>query len=282
MRALVAALLGSLVLPAAASAAPAASPAPTLAAQLPGVPCSVSATLHLDAGTRTMTYGGSIHCTGAAGQKTVDVVPQVSNVIAGKRLWFNITLAGRYQGPTAINPLSLTDSRPYVPSHAYRLLVYGQVKRANGRVVSVTVCSGCAGSAPALRITPSHTFHAKPASTTKLAGTSCTLTQNGLVFTLVNGSYVLDYGAGTDCGGSSAKSAVTVCAQVSNRSNGRTVWFTITGSCLSAGPTLTRLVQASTARTAYLGHGYRIMARTTVVQSGVTRSVTAFSGAAAP
>jgi hypothetical protein len=241
----------------------------------------VSATLHLDAGTRTMTYGGSIHCTGAAGQKTVDVVPQVSNVIAGKRLWFNITLAGRYQGPTAINPLSLTDSRAYVPSHAYRLLVYGQVKRANGRVVSVTVCSGCAGSAPALGITPSDTFHAKPASMAKLAGTSCTLTQNGLVFTLVNGSYVLDYGAGTGCGGV-AKSTVTLCAQVVNHSSGHAVWFTITGSCKSAGPAFTPFVQASTARTAYLGHGYRIMARATVFQTVIEQSATVYSGAAAP
>src|SRR6202012_1898689 len=143
----------------------------------------------------------------------------------------------------------------YVPSHTYRLLVYGQVKRANGHIVSVTVCSGCAGSAPAVAITPSHTFRAQPATSARLTGSSCTLTQNGLVFTLVNGSYVLDYGAGTDCGGSSAKNAVTVCAQVANRSPGRTVWFTITGSCLSSGPAVARSVQVSTARTAHLGHG---------------------------
>jgi hypothetical protein len=33
-------------------------------------------------------------------------------------------LAGRYQGPTPIDPLSVSDTRPYVPSHTYRLLVF--------------------------------------------------------------------------------------------------------------------------------------------------------------
>jgi hypothetical protein len=95
-----------------------------VAAKLPGFPCSVSATLHLDSATKTMSYGGSIHCTGGSTEKTVDVVPQVSNVIAGKRHWFSIMLAGRYQGPTPIDPLSVSDTRPYVPSHTYRLLVF--------------------------------------------------------------------------------------------------------------------------------------------------------------
>jgi hypothetical protein len=42
-----------------------------------------------------------------------------------------------------------------------------------------------------------------------------------------------------------------------------------------------RSAAVSTARTAHLGHGHRIMARTTVTQGAVTRSTTVFSAAAA-
>jgi hypothetical protein len=205
----------------------------------------------------------------------------VSNVIAGKRHWFNITLAGRYQGPTPADPLRVSDSRAYVPSHTYRLVVFGEVRSANGRSATATVCSGCSSPPPAFNRSPSNTFHAEPATSVRLAGTSCTLTQNGLVFTLVNGSYVVNYGARTDCAGTAVKRTVTTCAQVVNRIQGRNVWFTITGSCLSSGPTSADPAQVSTARTAHLGHGYR-MARTTVTQGTVTRSATVYSAAAAP
>ncbi len=279
MRALVAVLLGSLALSANAAAA---SPAPVVSAQLPGLPCSVSATLHLDRATKAMNYGGSIHCTGRSGEKTIDVVPQVSNVIAGQRRWFNITLAGRYQGPTPVEPLRVTDSRAYVPSHSYRLLVYGRVTSASGHSSAVTVCSGCTGSVPGLGISPSHTFQAQPSSAVRLAGTSCTLLQDGLTFTLVNGSYVVDYGANTPCGRAAAVRSVTVCVQVVNRSSGRSVWFTVSGSCVSTGPTTADPAKVSTARTAYLGHGYRVAAKTTVTQGTVTRSATVYSAAAGP
>jgi hypothetical protein len=281
MRALVAVLLGSLPLVLSAPAS-AAQPSPLASAHLPGLPCSLTATLHLDSATKTMTYGGSIHCTGGVGEKTVDVVPQVSNVIAGNRHWFNITLAGRYQGPTPIDPLRVSDSRPYVPSHTYRLLVYGRVTPASGHSAAVTVCSGCSGPFPALGIAAPHTYHAEPATSAHLSGTSCTLTQNGLVFTLVNGSYVVDYGARTGCSGAAARRTVTTCIQVANRINGRNVWFTVTGSCLSTGQTSTDPAQVSTARTAHLGHGYRIMARTTVLQGVTEHSATVYSAAAGP
>lgn len=278
MRALLAVLLGSLALTANAAAA---SPAPVVSAQLPGLPCSVSATLHLDSATNTMSYGGSIHCTGRSGEKTIDVVPQVSNVIAGQRQWFNITLAGRYQGPTAVDPLRVSDRRAYVPSHSYRLLVYGRVASASGRPSAVTVCSGCAGSVPALRIAPSRTFRAQPSSAARVPGTSCTLLQDGLTFTLVNGSYVVDYGASTLCGRAAVRS-VTACVQVVNRSSGRSVWFTVSGSCVSTGPIGADPAKVTSARTAYLGHGYRIATKTTVTQGTVTRSATVYSAAAGP
>lgn len=278
MRALLAVLLGSLALSANSVAA---SPAPVVSAHLPGLPCSVSATLHLDSATKTMSYGGSIHCTGRSDEKTIDVVPQVSNVIAGQRHWFNITLAGRYQGPTAVDPLRVTDRRAYLPSHSYRLWVYGRVTSASGHSSSVTVCSGCTGSVPGLGITPSRTFQAQPSSAARVQGTSCTLLQDGLTFTLVNGSYVVAYGANTPCGRAAVRS-VTACVQVLNRSNGRSVWFTVSGSCVSTGPTSADPAKVSSARTAYLGHGYRIAAKTTVTEGAITRSATVYSAAAGP
>jgi hypothetical protein len=245
------------------------------------VPCSVSATFHLNRAAKTMSYGGSIQCTGA-GEKTIDVVPQVSRVIAGRRHWFNVTLAGRYEGPTPAEPLEVSDRRSYSPGHTYRLLVYGGVTTANGHLSSVTVCSGCAGSVPSLRISPSNTFHARPATSARVPGTACKLTQNGLVFTLVNGSYVVNYGARTACGGGAVRRTVTACVQVVNRIQGRNVWFTDLGSCISTRPTTAEPAQIHTAETAYLGHGYRIMARSTVTQGSVTRSATVYSAGAAP
>jgi hypothetical protein len=279
MRALAAIVL-ALLAPPAATLRP--LPAQAVSAHLPGLPCSVSATLHPNRARKTMSYGGGVHCTRGIGEKTVDVVPQVSNVIAGKQHWFNVELAGRYQGPAPIDPLEVSDHRPYVPSHSYRLLVYGRVTAPNGHSSSVTVCSGCSGRFAALAVTPSGTFHAGPATAARVPGTSCSLSQDGVTFTLVNGSYVVNYGAHTDCPGVAAKRTVTACVQVVNRIQGRNVWFTDLGSCLSTGPTRTDPTEVRTARTAYLGHGYRIMAKTTVTQGTVARSATVYSGAAAP
>jgi len=73
-----------------------------------------------------------------------------------------------------------------------------------------------------------------------------------------------------------------MCVKVVNRINGKNVWFTVSGSCLSRGPTSTSLVQLSTTRTGYLGHGYRIVASTTIQYpnggGAVNRSATVYSG----
>jgi hypothetical protein len=159
--------------------------------------------------------------------------------------------------------------------------VFGEVRSANGHVATATVCTGCSSLPPGFGITPRNVFH-EPATAAHLAGTSCTLTQTGLVFTLVNGSYVVNYGARTDCGGAAARRSVTTCVQVAHRSSGHNVWFTVSGSCLSTGPTTADPAAVSTARTAQLGHGYRVMARTTVTQGTITRSATVFSAAAGP
>ena len=284
IRSLTLAFVGSLVLAASASANTSAPKSP-VTKSLPGLPCSVTATFRLSAGARTMTYGGGVSCAGRAGAKTVDVVPQVYNVVNGKPLWFNIGLVGLYQGPTPVNPVRLTGSTTYVPGHTYRLLVYGQVTMPDGRSSSATACSACTDS-PQLSIGSSHTYDAQPPTATPVDGVPCSVHQNGLVFTLVNGSYVVNYGAVSGCAVEAGTRTVIVCAQVVNRVNGKDVWFTISGSCLSQGPAPANPLSVRTARTAYLGHGYRIMASTTVqypsAHGTLTRSATVYSAPAAP
>ena len=108
------------------------------------------------------------------------------------------------------------------------------------------------------------------------------------MFTLVNGSYVIDYGGYSACGaaGNPGKRSLTICVQVVNRSGGKDVWFTVSGSCLSARPTTASPVQLSTGRTAYLGHGYRITASATVqypsAHGTITKSATVYSASAGP
>ena len=285
IRSLTLALVGSLALAATASANTSVPNSP-VTKSLPGVPCSVTATFTLSSSTRTMTYGGGVSCAGGVGAKTIDVVPQVYNVVNGKPLWFSISLVGLYQGPTPVNPLRLTGTTTYVPSHTYRLLVYGKVTMPDGRSSSATVCSACTGS-PQLSIGASSTYNAQPPTAVQVNGVPCTLGQNGLVFTLVNGSYVMNYGAFSACGGiNTGKRSLTICAQVVNRINGKDVWFTISGSCLSQGPAPPNPLGLRTARTAYLGHGYRVMASTTVQYPGqhgtLTGSATVYSAGAAP
>jgi hypothetical protein len=284
IRSLSLACLGSLAF-AATALANTSAPRSPVTKSLPGVPCSVTATFTLSAGARTMTYGGGVSCAGGVGAKTIDVVPQVFNVVNGKPLWFSISLVGLYQGPTPINPVRLTGATSYVPSHTYRLLVYGKVTMPDGRSSSATVCSACTGS-PQLSIGSSYTYNAQPASGIGVPDVPCSLGQNGLVFTLVNNSYVMNYGGFSGCGTRAGRRTLTICAQVVNRINGKDIWFTISGSCLSQGPASSNPLGLSTARTAYLGHGYRIMVGTTVqypLASGtVTRSATLYSASAAP
>lgn len=282
VRSLLLGCAGLLVLAASALANTSAPKSP-VTKSLPGLPCSVTATFTLNANARTMTYGGGVSCAGGAGAKTIDVVPQVYNVVNGKPLWFSISLVGLYQGPTPVNPLRLSGTTTYVPSHTYRLLVYGQVTMPDGRSSSTTVCSACSGS-PRLSIGATYTYNAQPPTATQVAGVPCSLGQNGLMFTLVNNSYVMNYGAFSACGGTnSGRRSLTICAQVGNRIDGKDVWFTISGSCLSQGPVSANPLMLRTARTAYLGHGYRIKASTKVqYPDAPKRSATVYSAAAAP
>ncbi len=284
VRSLTLASVGSLVFAATALADP-SSPNSPVTQSLPGVPCSATATFTLSPGNRTMAYGGGVSCAGGVGAKTVDVVPQVYNVVNDKPLWFNISLAGLYQGPTPVNPLRLTGTTTYVPTHSYRLLVYGQVTMPDGRSSSATVCSACTG-APQLSVGASHTYHAQPPTVTPVNGVPCSVSQSGLVFTLVNNSYVMNYGGFSACDANAGKRTLTICAQVVNRINGNHVWFTIGGACLAEGPAPANPLSTRTARTAYLGHGYRIMASTTVQYPGqhgtLTRSASVYSEGAAP
>jgi hypothetical protein len=72
---------------------------------------------------------------------------------------------------------------------------------------------------------------------------------------------------------------------VVNRIDGKNVWFTIAGSCLSRAPTSDSAL-LSISRTTFLGHAYRVMATSTVryptAHGAVRRTATAYSAVSAP
>ena len=99
-----------------------------------GTQCSVTAWDYFTTldGVYKMEYGGGTSCAGNVGQKTLDVVPQVFNLVNGQPLWFSIGGHGLFQGPTPVSPLRLSGARTAVPTHLYRLLAYGYVLLPNG------------------------------------------------------------------------------------------------------------------------------------------------------
>lgn len=290
-RSLVLACAGWCLLAAGASAGTALGASRTTR-PMAGVPCSVTAVLDVDYAAGSMSYRGGASCARGVGIKTLDVVPQVFRAGPHLRRWRSISLVGRYQGPTATNPLRLAAQTRAVVGHIYRLLVYAEVVVA-GRQGALTVCAGCArapasSSSSTLSIRPSYRYPAEPPTTARVPRTPCLVSQDGLDFTLVNSTYVVNYGGYTACPISRAagKRTLTVCLQTAGRINGRTAWFTVSRSCVSSGPAAGRDVSVSTARTAFLGHAYRIRATATVrhpTASGpIMSSATTDSAAAGP
>ena len=266
--------VGSLVLCAGASASSTRS--------MPGVPCSASAALSVDSAKGTMSYKGGVSCAGGVGQKTIDVVPQVRKIGSdGKPLWYSISLASLYQGPTPANPLRLSASREAVKGHVYRLLVYGQVALPDGRLASTTACSGsgCAGSS-SISIRPTYTYVSQPPKDVKVADISCWIGHHELIFTLVNRSLVMNYGGHSVCD-RHVQQTLSVCTQVVKRINGKNVWFTINGSCLSRSAR-EDFVELTTARTAYTGHGYRVKVSATFRYGALTRAASIASSLGNP
>jgi hypothetical protein len=266
-------------------------PQPATTKSLPGAPCSVTAygPAFTTSPTPTMSYGGGVSCAGGVGQKTVNVVPEVRRLINGQAHWYVIGGIGLYQGPTPVNPLRVTGSIGFVTGHVYRLLVYGGVVLPDGRPASTTVCSGCAPSSPppTLRIAGYDRNEPVPPRTVPIKGIpglSCWVTEWGPVFKIVNLTYVNSYSGVTSCSPvpKTVQRSLTICAQVSNRSNHKTVWYTVSGSCLSQKLTTGNPVSLTTGRTAYLGHGYRITASATVRSGTITKSATVYGGEAAP
>ena len=273
--------VASLTFAAGACAAPVV-PAFSTTKQLAGVPCSVTATLALDRATATLSYGGGVSCAGGAADKVIDVVPQVFNVVNAQPLWFDLSLAGLYQGPTPSNPLRLSATKHAVVSHVYRVLVYGHVTMPDGRVSSATVCANCADYGN-LTTHSSYTYAPQGPTTVPMAGVpGCTITASGPVFTLVNGSYVVTYGGYASCNQNVKHMSITVSVQTPNTISGRASWFTITGSTQSRAASSASYLQLSTARTAYLGHGYRSVVYATCQYSGAHGTVTGAGTAYSP
>jgi len=287
-RSLVLAVVGTLLL--AAASANAASMSPVTKA-LPNVPCSVTAKLAVSSGV--INYGGGLSCAQGVGQKTLDVVPQVYRVVNGHKLWYSISLIGLYQGPTAVNPLRLSSQTRAVAGHIYRLLVYGRVTLSNGQLASTTACSGCSGAPPStspdtLSIRQVGRYQAQPGKTVGVPGVPCWLAQQGLEFAGVNNTYILNYNGYSGCGTAAnvTRMQVSIAVQVSGSRDGKATWFTISGSQLSTGTRSATMLGLSSARTVYIGHGYRTVASVTVWITGasgtVAHSVTSYSDGSTP
>jgi hypothetical protein len=250
--------------------------------QLPGVPCSVTSSYTFYLSARAMGYAGGISCAGGVGQKTLNVVPQVLNTSAGRRMWFTISLAAVYQGPIAINPLRLSASRAAMVGHVYRVLTYGRVTLPSGRTAWTTTCAGMCTDPATLSIAATHRYAPQPPLAAKIGGSPCSLTEDGPVFTVVNGSWVMSYAGWVACSPGTVPKSLALTAEVAGSGANRGRYFTLTGSGLSAGLTARTPLALSTARSAYLGHGYRIKAAAAVTYSGKTYMAAAYSKTYAP
>jgi hypothetical protein len=250
--------------------------------QLPGVPCSVTASYTFFLSARAMSYAGGVSCAGGVGQKTLNVVPQVLNASGGKRVWFTLSLAGVYQGPTPTSPLRLSASRAAVVGHVYRVLAYGRVTLPGGKTAWATACAGTCTDPAALSITPTSRFAPQLPVTVKIGASSCFVTETGPVFTFVNESWVMSYGGQVVCSPRAIRASLSISAEVAGSGSNRGRYFTITGSGLSTGVTTRAPLRLDTARSARLGHGYRIKATAIVSYKGKTFKATASSRTFAP
>ena len=275
-RVLVFALGGPLVL-----AGPAAATG-SVTRQLPGVPCSVTSSFTFSPSARAMNYVGGVSCARGVGQRTLNVVPQVQKMANGRPLWFNISLAGRYQGPTPVNPLRLSADRQATIGHRYRVLAYGRVSLPDGRTAWATSCSGTCSGSPELSIRATNRYAPQLPVTARVGASPCLLTQVGPAFSLVNGSYVMSYAGRVVCPTTGVSKSLDITAEVAGSGVNHGRHFTITGSRLSAGPSTRDPVALDTARTAFMGIGYRTRAAARVTYAGRTYTTTVTSATVAP
>lgn len=279
---LVVVFLGSLALAGSAAAQTPVLNEKTL--PIPGTQCSVTAWDYFssESGTYVMHYGGGTSCAGNAGRRTLNVVPQVFNLIKGEPLWFSIGGEGLFQGPTPLSPLRLSRARAAVASHIYRVVAYGQVTLLNGKTASVTVCPTCSGKQPPLSIVHSRFVYTVPPTTAQLRGIPCSVTQSGVAFPTINATPVMEYGGYLSCNSSvTGQKKLEIAAQVAGPGPKRFNYYTINGSTLSTtgtGP----YFSLDTGRTAYIGHPYRSMATATVTYKGRTVTATAYSTTSGP
>ena len=285
VRSLFLACVGLLVFSAGATAQ-----SPTLherTVQMPGVSCSVTAwdSFTTVRGVYTMNYGGGTSCANGVGRRTLDVVPQVFNLVNGKPLWFSIGGEGLFQGPTPVSPLRLSRARTAVRGHVYRVLVYGQVTMPNGKTTSVTACAQCQGTQPTLSITPASGWvYTWPGKSAPLSGVPCSVTLFETRFPYINSTEVMDYGGVMFCTPSfGGQRRLDIAAQaLGHAPSGGLTYYMITGSTLSAGPSSNPYLELETARTVYIGHPYRIKVTGTVTRKGKTTTATVYSLTAGP
>lgn len=116
--------------------------------------------------------------------------------------------------------------------------------------------------------------------------TDCVVNEFGPDFSLINGTYVFEYG-GTALslnGTVVAKLQLRVCVQTANTINGKLTWFTVSGTCLAQSGANTGAFNILTLRWAHFGEYYRVAstARAQTTKTGLVRSLTARSTAWMP
>jgi hypothetical protein len=119
--------------------------------------------------------------------------------------------------------------------------------------------------------------------TVPLKGTPCWVDTYGPVFPWNHAGWSMRYGADVACAtGVTAQKTLRIWAQVAGQHRPLR-YFTIFGSGLVQGPTPTAFLRLHTERTAYLGHGYRIVVVGSVtLPDGRHGHVTVTSGTWAP
>jgi hypothetical protein len=102
-----------------------------------------------------------------------------------------------------------------------------------------------------------------PPLTVHAPGYPCSVTAYGPTFNFAGGDWTQNYGGGTSCSGGIGVKTLTVSAQVLGQDS-RT-WYTIAGSTFTVGPSSGNPLRARRTRAAYLGHGYRTVAKAKLV-----------------
>lgn len=114
----------------------------------------------------------------------------------------------------------------------------------------------------------------------RMAGLSCSVTEYGPKF-LFGSGITMNYGGGVSCASGAGLKTLHVYVEVQAHNN-PLEYFIVSGSSRRAGPVPINPLRISLARTAFLGHAYRVVAVATVTLNGKSTGAAAVSRTWAP